>query len=141
MFTNSTAWLKKMSDWSVRFERAATEMFKEIGKETRIILASRTPVATGRASASWNVSMNTPNRAVQPATYFNPKNSVKDGKVELEGFRLGQKIWWTNALPYIYYLNHGSSKQAPAGFVEMGIEEGINKFPGIARRMKSKYRL
>jgi len=77
-------------------------------------LKSTTPVDTGRARGSWTLTKN--------------KNEFKDAK---GGYNLGagdtlgpvpddriETLYVTNGTPYIEDLNRGSSKQAPARFVE-----------------------
>lgn len=58
-------------------------------------LHSRTPVDTGRATAGWEMSM------------------TGSGNIRI-----------TNNVPYVKYLQDGSSKQAPRGFVNQSLEAG-----------------
>lgn len=46
-------------------------------------------------------------------------------------------IYITNNVPYIGDLNDGSSKQAPAGFVQLSIAKGIENVRGIVGRGQS----
>jgi len=43
-------------------------------------------------------------------------------------------VYITNNVPYIGELNDGSSKQAPAGFVQLSIARGIENVKGITSR-------
>lgn len=86
--------------------------------DQRLVLA--TPVDTGRARSNWLASIGTPRRdQVEP-------RSAEETIVEAVGvvdkapqFPL---IYLSNNLPYIQRLNDGSSKQAPAAFVDTAID-------------------
>lgn len=54
------------------------------------------------------------------------ESALSEGESVLAGSSPGQDIHLTNNLPYIKPLNEGSSHQAPAGFVEVAIENGRN---------------
>jgi hypothetical protein len=54
---------------------------------------------------------------------FGPQN---DGVQALTGYRIRMgNIFITNNVPYIGWLNEGSSKQAPAGFVQAAIVKAL----------------
>lgn len=99
-----------------------------------------TPVDTGRARYSWNVSVDTPDFSVaapapaewkgqsqggsayyhldtgKAAKYFTP-DKVKENST----------IYISNSAPYIGRLNNGWSRQASARFVELVFENVVNK--------------
>ena len=81
-------------------------------------LAVATPVDTGRARANWNPSLNVPDTTVREP---NQKRSLVPVAA---AFKLTDTILISNNLPYIRRLNEGSSKQAPAGFVDLAIAKG-----------------
>ncbi len=84
-----------------------------------------TPVDTGWARANWLTNVGTP--------FLTPIGSyeqAKEGSVPAAGFGLGSiasyklpfgKVFISNNVPYIVNLNEGSSKKAPAGFVQAAI--------------------
>jgi hypothetical protein len=81
-------------------------------------LVATTPVDTGRARSNWNPSLNTPDTSiVEP-------NQKKPIQPALAAYKITDTILITNNLPYIKPLNNGSSKQAPAGFVDIALEKG-----------------
>lgn len=81
-------------------------------------LVRTTPVDTGRARSNWLPSLNVPDtRIVEPGK--KPELSTA-----LSTFKLSDTILLTNNLPYIRRLNDGSSKQAPAGFVDSALAKG-----------------
>ena len=86
----------------------------------------RTPVDTGRARASWQITTGAPSTFVPaPATYdstaggaayqppppITPPMSIKD------------TVYITNNIPYIEYLENGTSDQSPTGMVAITLAE------------------
>lgn len=92
-------------------KRVAFDLFRRI--------VEKTPVDTGRARASWTISVNQADRTVAPAgqaRYPKPK-------IGMLNVQPGDTIWISNNLPYITRLEDGHSQQAPAGMVKLSIEE------------------
>lgn len=102
--------------------------FAEIARE---MIASRTPIDTGRASASWNASLNGANLRVQPPEYFNPGAPWQDGEVNVGQFLLGDSIHISNSLDYVKFLNAGTSRKAPRMFVEKEFRAAARMLPRI----------
>ena len=90
-----------------------------------VVLA--TPVDTGRARANWRPSIG----AMDTSTLPEPNNpgsglrqALADGEAVAAKYKGGNHsptVHITNSLPYIQYLNDGSSKQAPRNFVNTAI--------------------
>jgi hypothetical protein len=112
----------------------ATKVLGTLEKTVRAValvvdgeLAITTPVDTGRARANWLPSLNSPDtRQVQPGQKPNLEKSISS-------YKISDKILITNNLPYIRKLNDGSSKQAPAGFVDAAIAKGKRAIKGAAK--------
>lgn len=90
-------------------------------------LAFITPVDESTALSNWLVGIGSPRRdeiephyrGTQGSTYGqSAQKTVDDARRVLAGKQPGQAIYISNNLPYIRDLNGGSSRQAPAGFVE-----------------------
>lgn len=94
------------------------------------LLVRDTPVDTGWARANWVPSIGTPRsrtagtRAAAEAGQIDRGPQV-NGQAAVAGYKLGPRIHITNNVPYINRLNSGSSRQAPAGFVQSAIFRGI----------------
>lgn len=129
------------------FSKRIKNIAKDVGvnsnsmmRKTVITVASavvlRTPVDTGRARANWQTKIGaaadglvtsfpqgskgtTGMAAVAQATNqaVSEMQKLKDTDTEVS---------ISNNLPYIDVLNKGSSKQAPAGFVQSAINAGLN---------------
>lgn len=95
-------------------------------------LVQGNPVDTGRARASWTVNVNRPNRAVKPpkpsGTVAYPEPPFPEVQV-----KLGETIWISNSLPYIFSLEQGHSGQAPNGWIRVSVEEVRQELRGLER--------
>lgn len=97
--------------------KIALEMFR------RAIL--RTPVDTGRARGNWQTTIGAP--AIGTLKETDPSGRKAIANATTVGLtwraRTGASILLTNNLPYIERLEHGYSKQAPAGMVAITVAE------------------
>lgn len=104
----------------------------ETGKEVRHRMAQRTPVLLGRARANWKLGVGAPDPYYEPDAR---DPSGKDGDAEAHetarNARVGLVLWITNRVRYILALNRGSSRKAPAGFIELTVAE----IPFIVRQL------
>lgn len=89
-------------------------------------LTKATPRDTGRASNNWFPSSG------EPATEINYDNfdpiNPADYLPNPEDLPRHPIIWLSNNVPYIIYLNEGTSKQAPSNFVELESKRVLGKF-------------
>jgi hypothetical protein len=84
-------------------------------------LTATTPVDTGWARANWIPSLRT------PASGTGATRQAA-GLAEVVAFRIADgKALVTNNVPYIRFLNGGSSKQAPAMFVEQAVAKAVQE--------------
>lgn len=88
---------------------AGIEIFKSV--------TNLSPVDTGRARASWNMSINEINLAVKPPGEYGPHLEFPS----FEGFEFKNTIYISNNLNYIEYLERGSSSQAPRGMLAISV--------------------
>lgn len=98
-------------------------------------VVTSTPVDTGRARSNWQVRLGAPvteqRDPYTPGTggatgAANAQAAIAQARAALVAYRGGgQEIYISNPLPYIGRLNEGSSAQAPANFVEAGVQAGI----------------
>ncbi len=84
-----------------------------------------TPVDTGWARSNWIINIGGPLPGpVGSKVSVPPVNPAGSG---ILGYRLLQgAVWISTMVPYIGLLNEGSSRQAPAGFVQRAIEKAIS---------------
>lgn len=87
-----------------------------------------TPVDTGWARSNWIPGVGSP-----PRKPFATKMSVSTSKQEagrerVARFKLGEgSLFLANLVPYIVLLNQGSSRQAPAGFVQAAVAQAVRR--------------
>ena len=102
------------------------------------MLAERTPKDTGRAAASWDVSLDQPGDSVQPeGSRFSEEAAVTAaqqhghglvGELTANPYRV---IWLFDNVPYIIPLEHGHSQQAPNGMAALTVADLGAEIDGI----------
>lgn len=77
-----------------------------------------TPVDTGRARWGWFLTINVPSQTTPPeGNYRAPQITMRVQEID-GNFTIRDTLYLTNNVPYVPDLNNGTSKQAPARFVE-----------------------
>lgn len=90
-----------------------------------------TPVDTGWARANWVPRIGEPFKGTAGTREQAEAGNVSQaeqgaGLADLVGYRQERgKVYVTNNVPYIVRLNEGSSKQAPAGFVQDAVAKAV----------------
>lgn len=120
---NLASFDKAVADLLRGLEEALAATAIEVALELRENLARATPVVTGRAAASWNVSIGSPDLEYKPRGYFNPIGCYNDGNINVDGYVPGARIYVTNAIPYIRRLNDGYSIQNVPGWIDRTLVE------------------
>jgi hypothetical protein len=126
-----------------RFERDISGFAKEINVAVEKVViklaldihtkfSRRTPVDTGRARASWDIKEGSPSSFVPPEGSYGAPRPQDGGN--LTGTDL---VFVTSAIHYMQFLNQGSSKQAPAQFIEIVIAEVQVEFDAIVASIAS----
>lgn len=105
-------------------------------------LIERTPVDTGWARANWIPRIGDGDvqeqeteavEALVPGRRAEQSSAV--AALAAGGYDVSQgPIFIGNGVPYIVRLNEGSSRQAPAGFVQQSIPAGIRRTSGASVR-------
>jgi hypothetical protein len=88
------------------------------------VLVTSTPVDTGRARANWIVSLGAPVFTVEasPGAGAATAKALAQGQSAIARWRGVGPIFISNSVPYIEPLDHGHSKQAPAGMTTQAIQ-------------------
>lgn len=125
---------RRMRLRGIQVEEGANEVKRLVALAVDRELVLSTPVDTGRARSNWIVSTGTPS-AAEIAAYApgesgstaasNSAAAMGQAQAAIAGVEPGQDIAISNNLPYIGRLNDGYSAQAPAGFVEQAILNGV----------------
>ena len=94
-----------------------------------------TPVDTGRARWGWFLTINVPSNSTPPeGKYSAPKINERMQAIK-DSFTVSDTLYLTNNVPYVPDLNNGTSKQAPARFVERSADIAQQ---AVIRYLKSK---
>lgn len=117
-------------------EQFSERLIKKITLDIAANLRQTTPVQTGWARANWVPSVTRPKledltaqSGADRAQYVAGATTKAElGDTSVLAYRLAQgSIFITNNVPYIVDLNQGSSRKAPAGFVQGAIEKAITQ--------------
>lgn len=92
-----------------------------------------TPVDTGRARHGWNITIGSPSTTVPPEGKYSMPNITDHGLSTIISVSPEQVIYITNRVHYIEKLNAGSSRQAPARFVELAAERVQRGIKALAK--------
>lgn len=117
------------------FEKNATHYQQDVGVELGGDIAMLTPIDTGKATANWTGSINSPD--VSDKERFDKSTSANPTRQEitkqLYKSKFGDTLYISNGVVgvddegkptgegYIIQLENGKSKQAPRGMVEINI--------------------
>lgn len=125
-----------LRSYALNIERNSLEMQKDITMHVLAEVAEATPVDTGRAISNWivesgeaaNYSIPEPHSpGVSGSTRdANVQKTISDGDRNIGAHR-GGELHITNNLRYIQELNDGTSKQAPAHFVETAALSAVKR--------------
>jgi hypothetical protein len=91
-------------------------------------LVLKTPVDTGRARGNWQVTIADIPEGETGTTDTAGQDTIATGIQALQSLGVYQIVYITNNVPYIVYLENGTSKQAPQGMVRITIEELMGVF-------------
>lgn len=84
----------------------------------------------GRARANWFVGVGAPNGSIVDIVDPGGTGPIMAGKTVIDGSG-NTPIHLNNNLPYIIPLNEGWSTQAPAGFIDTAILDGLTAIRGL----------
>lgn len=107
------------------FSKAIAQLAIDIVTE----VARATPTESGRAASNWLTAVGNSPSGYRDNPFQNngAEESIDLARQALAGYS-GGVIHIVNNVPYIAELNHGSSRKAPAMFVQQGIATATYKF-------------
>jgi len=129
-----------MTKISLRVQAGALRAQRQVALAVDQAVVMATPVDTGRARSNWLVSTVTPNLGIVPPPFPgvlgstagpNSQYAISQARATIMGSQPGVTIYISNNLPYIELLNQGSSKQAPANYVESATQAAAAAVKGI----------
>lgn len=91
----------------------AEQVVRKVALDLDKSLVLKTPVDTGRARANWQVAFNSPDISSVISNDKSGSKTLSTAQKQLEMFKLGQKVFITNSLPYIGVLEYGQYGTGP----------------------------
>ncbi len=126
---------KRIDRIAVRVEGNVQRAVKDCAHAVLRSAVEATPVDTGMACSNWTPELDRAFQGLFPARVpgagstaaDNAAGAIEAGAPTIEAFDIGKNtsIHITNNAPHIRPLNDGHSKQAPAGFVQIAVMEGL----------------
>lgn len=122
MATNTTIVLSDFKDFSAN-------VLKQLTVEITADLIKTTPVDTGWARSNWIPSFGESFTGTDGTRESVVTSRQQSGLTDvLTNYAISKgNIYISNNVPYILLLNDGSSRQAPAGFVQQSIARAISQ--------------
>lgn len=105
-------------------------------------MIEKSPVDTGHFKGNWQCGIGGINTAgsdrkdTTPIGKYDSVGASLATQTVLKGWKPGQTINLTNSLPYSSRLEYGWSKQAPAGFVRLTVQEHGDYLKKVVAEMK-----
>lgn len=132
---------KRIDRIAVRVEGNVERAVKDCAQAVLKSAVENTPVDTGMARSNWTPELDRAFEGLFPARVpgkggstgdANSVAAIEAGAQTIEGFDIKKNgsIHITNNAPHIRPLNDGHSKQAPAGFVQIAVMEGLATMRG-----------
>lgn len=116
-----------------QLEKFTERLIVKITLDITANLIENTPVDTGWARANWVPTIGRPD--VQNLSNIEPTAQLAAGQATKQQVSLGGvassyklragAIFISNNVPYITFLNQGTSKQQPSGFVQRAISKAL----------------
>ena len=123
--------------WSKVLDRSLADVVRIITLEVYREIILRNPVDTGYSRSQWNVAINAPDTSVGEKPKGKGKIPPKPAPI-LTGIDGKQKVYVTNSLDYIRFLEEGSSQQAPSGFIRIAIAKVEAKVDAMVQQARSE---
>jgi len=97
----------------------ADQVFRIVATEVGESVINATPIDTGRALSNWNAGINSPDDVYRETEDPLDAKTSKRLASEFQNLNFGDTAFITNATPHIPFLEYGSSRQSPNGFVRV----------------------
>lgn len=108
------------------FEEGIAEKMKAAAFNIHAFLTEDTPKDTGWAASNWLIGLMVPIRTTVGSPEEVDAGSAINALAKLSKYTYGKgDIFISNNVPYISRLNDGHSDQAPANFVQIAVDKGI----------------
>ncbi len=117
---------RKMMDIQKRTGVAQKTFIRKIGIDLLRKIIEKNPVDTGRSRAAWAPLFEAeglPIPEADPVATLLEGHGAVEGRIEEGETKGGYYLTIVNNVPYVLYLEYGSSDQAPEGMVRVSMQE------------------
>lgn len=97
----------------------ANLVVRKTALELQSMMIEESPVLSGRFKSNWNAATGAANTDTSAAP---GSDALGRSDTVLQGWKPGQTIFLTNAMPYAQRLETGWSQQAPTGMVRLALQ-------------------
>ena len=129
--TNAGAVGRRMEEHFRIIAENANSVVAELAVSFAEDVSEATPVDTGAAEYSWNVTKNSGPVFVSEDSVVITNPSGVRAQARAAVGKTAQRADVTNGATYIGKLNNGTSTQAPAGFVRTALAQSIARLKGV----------
>lgn len=137
---NPQAFAQRLTRLADSVEDNVNALKQRVAKEIGRKVVPATPVDTSLHRSRWQAALNASPVAIYPAYFVGKHGSTAGPSTEraiqnielvIDRAKPGDSIFIGNNGPAINRLNNGYSKQAPAGFVQMAMRNGVLQMRGV----------
>lgn len=107
-------------------EKLTMDRMFQIALNFHSIVSYWTPVDRGPARAGWTFTLNEPREYIPDRPPPGMVLPLPRSEPDRRATKYGDSYHIANFVPYIVYLNEGSSEKAPAKFVETAMQYAVN---------------
>jgi HK97 gp10 family phage protein len=130
-----------IDDWVRQTDERMLAVFQEATQRTVSLAQERIPVDTGYARASIRASLTEmPQIDLQSRGNRNTQYKYDDSSIvaTIASAKLDETIYigWTAS--YVQFLEYGSSKQAPNGFIGLAVQQWQHTIDQVTMELKSR---
>lgn len=97
----------------------ADKVFQAVATDVGASVINGTPIDTGRALSNWRAGINSPDDVYEETEDPLDSKTTIRLTAKFKGLKFGDTAFITNATPHIPFLEYGSSRQSPSGFVRI----------------------
>lgn len=126
---------RRMGRLGDRVEKGADDLVRKVAIAATQAVITATPVDTGRARSNWLASIDAPRfdtRDPVAAGAAATGPAMAEAIAVIQGYNgdRNREVRLANNLPYIGRLDEGYSAQAPAGFIRLAVQAGVDAVQG-----------
>jgi len=121
--TNIREFSADIKGFAEKLNIAKAKVVQKVSLDLWRAITKRTPVATGRARANWNLSVGSPSTAVFFEDAKGANSVPEPAAPDVSEITGEESVFIVNNLAYIEALENGHSAKAPNGMVKVSMQE------------------